>query len=95
MNPNATGTARARKSEPTNALQGWKEIATYVKRSIRTVQRWERSAGLPIRRPRPGERGPVIAFPEEIDNWLHSLPTRDLAASSPVAGQKPASQVTP
>src|SRR4051812_33630088 len=33
-----------------NTLQSWKEIAAYLKRGVRTVQRWERSHGLPVRR---------------------------------------------
>jgi hypothetical protein len=59
-----------------DALQSWKEIAAYLKRGVRTAQRWERSAGLPVRRPRAGDRSPVFAFPSEIDQWLHSRPTR-------------------
>ena len=59
-----------------DALQSWKEIAAYLKRGIRTAQRWERDAGLPVRRARPGDRSPVFAFPSEIDAWLHSRPTR-------------------
>ena len=58
------------------ALQSWKEIASYLKRGVRTAQRWERGAGLPVRRPRPGDRSPVFAFPEEIDQWMHSRPLR-------------------
>ena len=60
-----------------DALQSWKEIAAYLKRGVRTAQRWERCAGLPVRRPRPGDRSPVFAFPAEIDQWLHSRPTRN------------------
>ena len=59
-----------------DALQSWKEIAAYLKRGVRTAQRWERSAGLPVRRPRAGDRSPVFAFPDEIDRWMHSRPTR-------------------
>ena len=68
----AAPTARAR----SEALQSWKEIASYLKRGVRTAQRWERCAGLPVRRPRPGDRSPVFAFPEEIDQWMHSRPLR-------------------
>ena len=59
-----------------DALQSWKEIAAYLKRGVRTAQRWERCAGLPVRRPRAGDRSPVFAFPSEIDEWMHSRPTR-------------------
>jgi hypothetical protein len=59
-----------------DALQSWKEIAAYLKRTVRSVQRWERNAGLPVRRMRAGDRGSVLAFRSEIDRWLHSRPTR-------------------
>jgi len=55
-----------------NTLQSWKEIAAYLKRGVRTAQRWERNERLPVRRPRPGDRSPVFAFPQEIDEWLRS-----------------------
>jgi hypothetical protein len=59
-----------------NTLQSWKEIAAYLKRGVRTAQRWERSHGLPIRRPREADQGPVFAFPEELDQWMRSRGTR-------------------
>lgn len=67
--------SRSRLELHSDALQSWREIAGYFKRSVRTVQRWERVSGLPVRRPRPGPRSPVLAFPGELDQWLHSLPT--------------------
>ena len=62
-----------------NTLQSWKEIARYLGRGVRTAQRWEQKAGLPVRRPQPGDRSPVFAFPDEIDAWLRSRP-RGVAA---------------
>lgn len=53
-------------------LNSWKEIATYVGRGVRTVQRWERELRFPVRRPRGKQRSAVIAFKKEIDAWLHS-----------------------
>jgi hypothetical protein len=50
-------------------LNSWKEIATYMDRGVRTVQRWE-NEGLPIRRVGAGKRAPVFAFTVEIDKWL-------------------------
>ena len=74
---NGNGNGKMNKSElRSDALQSWKEIAAYLKRGVRTAQRWERCAGLPVRRPRPGDRSPVFAFPAEIDQWMHSRPTR-------------------
>jgi hypothetical protein len=59
------------------ALSSWKEIAQYVGKGVRTVQRWEREAGLPVRRPQGEGKGKVLAFPEEIDGWMHSAFTRN------------------
>lgn len=71
--PNATGNTSAKTAQrQSDALQSWKEIAVYLRCGVRTVQRWERLKGLPVRRPRPGDRSPVFAFPSEIDQWLHS-----------------------
>ena len=55
-------------------LDSWKVIAAYLDRDVRTVRRWERELGLPIRRVR-GERGrSVFAYVSEIDAWLHKAP---------------------
>src|SRR5882762_10393251 len=51
-------------------LEGWKEIATHLKRGLRTVQRWERK-GLPIHR---HDALGVHAYKEELDSWLSSHP---------------------
>jgi hypothetical protein len=32
----------------TGRLNGWKEIAAYVGKGVRTVQRWEKAHGLPV-----------------------------------------------
>jgi tetratricopeptide (TPR) repeat protein len=53
-------------------LNGWKEIAAYVARDRRTVERWEKLRGLPVRR-MPGEgRATVYALISELDEWLAS-----------------------
>ena len=58
----------------TNAdvLNSWKEIATYVGRGVRTVQRWEQELQLPVRRPRGKHRSAVIALKQDIDLWLRT-----------------------
>jgi hypothetical protein len=53
-------------------LQSWKEIASDLNRGVRTIQRWERTLGLPIRRVGTGPRCPVFAFKDELDDWLRS-----------------------
>jgi eukaryotic-like serine/threonine-protein kinase len=50
-------------------LDSWKEIATYLKRDIRTVQRWEKLEGLPVRRHQHQKRGSAFAYRDELDAW--------------------------
>ena len=52
-------------------LTGWKEIADHLRRSLRTVQRWE-MGGLPVRRLSYEIRSPVIAESDELDTWLRN-----------------------
>jgi len=59
-------------------LNSWKEIASYVGRGVRTVQRWEADLGMPVRRPRAKSRSAVIAMADEIDKWLRSAPTAEV-----------------
>jgi TolB-like protein len=53
-------------------LDSWKEIATHLKRGVRTVRRWERQEGLPVHRHVHGKQATVYAFAREIDTWLKS-----------------------
>jgi hypothetical protein len=55
-------------------LNSWKEIAQYLNRGVRTVQRWESELGLPVRRPRGRRRSAVIAMRADIDDWLNHCP---------------------
>jgi hypothetical protein len=50
-------------------LSSWKEIAQYLGKGVRTVQRWEHS-GLPVHR--PNGSGIVCAYPQELDTWIHA-----------------------
>lgn len=50
-------------------LHGWKDISAYFGRSVRTVQRWERDFGLPIRRYGFGRGEVVHAYVRELDEW--------------------------
>lgn len=51
-------------------LESWKEIAAYLHRTVRTVQRWEREEGLPVRRHGHEQRDSVHALAAELDEWL-------------------------
>jgi hypothetical protein len=50
-------------------LEGWKEMAAHLGRSVRTVQRWEREAGLPVHRLTVGDKPQVFAYRAELDRW--------------------------
>jgi hypothetical protein len=51
-------------------LTSWKEIARYLGKGVRTVQRWEQDFGLPIRRPKGFDKKAVLARPRDLDAWV-------------------------
>jgi hypothetical protein len=63
-----------------HVLSSWKEIASFLGKGVRTVQRWESSLGLPIHRP-SGNRGVILAYPAEIDAWCQEQWTGNKFAS--------------
>lgn len=54
---------------PNDRLDSWKEIAAYLRKGVRTVQRWEQSNGLPVHRLELDRRGSVYAYKNELDEW--------------------------
>jgi hypothetical protein len=61
---------------PGGRLDGWKEIAAYLDKSVRTVQRWEKELGLPIHRVGSGRGESVHALIEELERWRQTPPAR-------------------
>src|SRR3984885_5328856 len=53
-------------------LDSWKEIASYLKRDVTTVQRWEKREGMPVHRHLHDRRGSVYASRAELDEWMRS-----------------------
>jgi hypothetical protein len=51
-------------------LAGWKEIAGFFGRSVRTVQRREKAAGVPVRRVKSTGRSIAYALRSELGAWL-------------------------
>ena len=49
-------------------LESWKEIASYLGRTVRTVQRWQHEE-LPVHRHHHKKLGSVFAIPGELDDW--------------------------
>ena len=81
MHLDATHASRGRR------LESWKEIAAYLGRDVRTVQRWERSDELPVRRLQHAKLASVYAYTDELDEWrLGREPGEPVAETTP---QKP------
>src|ERR1035437_10377659 len=74
------------KPVPRDRLDSWKEIAAYLKRDVRTVQRWEGDLSLPVQRLPGGPKAGVFAMRAELDDWLESRRTELEAAGNDVNG---------
>lgn len=77
-------------------LQGWKEIAGYLRRDERTVKRWEKQRQLPVRRMPGNGRTNVYILVAELDQWLDRSPqdqAETLAPTPPSA--QPAVHASP
>jgi tetratricopeptide (TPR) repeat protein len=59
---------------PDDRLSSWKEIAAYLGRDVRTVQRWERTQRLPVHRHRHSRLSTAYAFKSELDRWWNNRP---------------------
>ncbi len=53
-------------------LDSWKDIANYLGREVRTVQRWALARSLPVHRLPGGGRPRVFSLKSEIDAWLRA-----------------------
>ena len=66
-----------KEAQPRQFLSGWKEIAKYLRKGVRTVQRYEYQFGLPVRRPADKSGGSVVATKPELDAWVLASPMRE------------------
>ncbi|HKD82958.1 MAG TPA: tetratricopeptide repeat protein [Candidatus Angelobacter sp.] len=57
-------------SNPADRLDSWKEIAAYLRRDVRTVQRWEKKEGLPVYRHLHDKLGSIYAYRNELTEWF-------------------------
>src|SRR5260221_14744463 len=71
-----------------DVLNSWKEISNYIGRGVRTVQRWEKDFGMPVRRPSGHLRGSVFAMRRDIDQWLKTCEARENGELHPVVQDK-------
>ncbi len=63
-------TAGAPQDAANRQLTSWKEIAAYLQRDVRTVQRWEKNEGLPVHRLMHDVRASVYVTTDELDEWV-------------------------
>lgn len=70
-------------------LDSWKEIAAYLKRGVRTVQRWERDADLPVHRLPHEKLGSPYAYRRELDAWWNARGREAEPAPLPAAKPHP------
>jgi hypothetical protein len=57
--------------EESAVLSSWKDIAKYMGKGVRTVQRWEHHLGLPVRRPNGvSHKSAVLLDRSDLDAWL-------------------------
>ena len=78
--------------ESREVLESWKEISDYLKRTVKTCQRWEQDLELPIRRLDGTPRARVFAYKDELDYWLEDkLDNQDISTTKylRVGKQKP------
>jgi hypothetical protein len=68
-------------SKISQVLSGWKDIANYLGKDVRTLQRYERELGLPVHRPGGKTNGSVIATQSELDAWVDSCKLREPSPS--------------
>ena len=65
-------------------LDSWKEIAVYLRKDVRTVQRWEKYEGLPVHRKPHEKLASVYAYVSELQAWWNDgrHPENDSATAS-------------
>ena len=74
---NSGATPEPRTFRANGRLDSWKEVAAYLGRDVRTVQRWEQAEGLPVHRHIHNQQGTVYAFTAELDAWAEKPASRD------------------
>src|SRR6202521_1479206 len=74
---------------PEKKLVSWKEIAAHLGREVRTVQRWEKTEGLPVHRHEHQKKSTVYAYPSELDEWIRKRqPLDDPEADAAFASEQ-------
>jgi adenylate cyclase len=72
-----------------SVLRGWKQIAAYLHRDARTVQRWEQDEQLPVHRQLHLKLGTVHAVRAELDEWLANRTSLRAGSQTPFRTRDP------
>ena len=75
-----SGESAGRKSE--KRLNSWKEIASFLQKDVRTVQRWEKNERLPVHRRPHDKLASVYAYESELEAWWNQGSHPSATASS-------------
>ena len=92
VNDSAAGLAPAplsRKAAEDERFESWKEISAYLKRGVRTAQRWEKFERLPVHRHLHTRQESVYALRSEIDEWRESRKPWKQWLSTGEGGERP------
>jgi hypothetical protein len=74
---------------PSDRLDGWKEISQYLRRNVRTCQRWEKEHGLPLYRLSQNlKRAKVYTFKSELEGWLKAKTNNNHPSNNSVSRKK-------
>jgi Tol biopolymer transport system component len=74
--PQTSVNGASMRGQQEDRLDSWKKIASYLKRDVSTVQRWERREAMPVHRHLHDKQGSVFGFRSELDAWWESRGTR-------------------
>ena len=78
---------------PTDRLDSWKEIASYLRRDVRTVQRWEKKEGLPVYRHLHDKLGSIYAYRNELTAWFTTRQQSGAPVASGNRDEAPADKI--
>jgi hypothetical protein len=76
---------------PRRELKSWKEIAEFLRLSVRKAQMMEKEDGMPVHRSQAGSRAPVHAFTDELIAW--SAGRKGQPGPEPMPVPSPAAEV--
>lgn len=80
-------------SNPADRLDSWKEIASYLRRDVRTVQRWEKKEGLPVYRHLHDKLGSIYAYRNELAEWFNTRQQSGVTVATGNRDEVPADKI--